>query len=135
MVIRLVGWVVKEYVNDIYFQNYVNSLATVIVPVLGVALGKASASATTILYFDMRKPRHAEATDAIVEDSGGKTQSERHMRCSTLKGIKARQACNKSTSPSNQAEAAHGFCLDKKPCHPFLRRSKRPPKARPTSRV
>jgi hypothetical protein len=54
VIIGLSSWAVSEYFNDIYFQNYVNSLAPILVPVVSVGFGVASASTATVLYFRMK---------------------------------------------------------------------------------
>ena|ERR1700756_6044657 len=54
VIIGLSGWVVSEYFNDIYFQGYVNSVAPVLIPVVSVGFGVASASTATVLYFRMK---------------------------------------------------------------------------------
>jgi hypothetical protein len=54
VIIGLSGWVVSEYFNDIYFQSYVNSVAPVLIPVVSVGFGVASASTATVLYFRMK---------------------------------------------------------------------------------
>jgi len=54
VIIGLSSWVVSEYFNDIYFQNYVNSLTPILVPVVSVGFGVASASTATVLYFRMK---------------------------------------------------------------------------------
>jgi hypothetical protein len=63
MIIALSSWAVSEYFNDIYFQSYVNSLAPVLVPVVSVGFGVASASIATVLYFRIKNlSRRGEPT-------------------------------------------------------------------------
>jgi hypothetical protein len=54
VIIGLSSWAVSEYFNDIYFQSYVNNLAPILVPVVSVGFGVASASTATVLYFRMK---------------------------------------------------------------------------------
>ena len=48
-------WFYATYLNDIYFQSYVNGLAPLLVPVLIVAFGVCSASIATYLYLGMKR--------------------------------------------------------------------------------
>ncbi len=64
-VIAVLGlWVVSEYLNNSYFQSYVNSLAPIVVPILSVAFGVTSATVATFLYFGMRRVQSQEVADA-----------------------------------------------------------------------
>ncbi|OLE85294.1 MAG: hypothetical protein AUF79_16755 [Crenarchaeota archaeon 13_1_20CM_2_51_8] len=60
MIVTLASWVYSEYVNNSYFQSYVNSLSPILVPVVSVGFGTASATVATILYFTMRNIRQRE---------------------------------------------------------------------------
>lgn len=53
----------SEYLNSPYFQNYVNSLGPIIIPILSVAFGVTSASVATYLYFGMRRVQQSEHPD------------------------------------------------------------------------
>lgn len=55
VIIALGGWVYAEYLNNAYFQGYVNSLSPILVPIVSVGFGIASATAATVLYFTVRK--------------------------------------------------------------------------------
>ncbi|HEX9197539.1 MAG TPA: hypothetical protein VF906_07075 [Candidatus Bathyarchaeia archaeon] len=44
----------SEYLNNPYFQIYVNSLSPILVPIVSVGFGIASATVATVLYFTMR---------------------------------------------------------------------------------
>src|SRR2546422_11373410 len=55
VIIGLGGWVYAEYLNNSYFQGYVNSLSPILVPIVSVGFGIASATVATVLYFTMRK--------------------------------------------------------------------------------
>ena len=54
---------VSEYLNNSYFQTYLNSLAPILIPVLSVAFGVCSATIATFLYFGTR--RIAQTHDTI----------------------------------------------------------------------
>lgn len=64
MIVVLGLWVVSEYLNNAYFQSYVNSLAPIVVPILSVAFGVTSATVATFLYFGMKKVQSQEVPDA-----------------------------------------------------------------------
>ena len=55
VIIGLSTWIYATYINDLYFQAYTNSLAPVLVPVLSVGFGIASASLATYLYLEMKR--------------------------------------------------------------------------------
>ena len=64
-IIAILGlWVVSEYLNNAYFQSYVNSLAPIVVPILSVAFGVTSATVATFLYFGMKRVQSQEVSDA-----------------------------------------------------------------------
>ena len=54
VIVGLGGWVYSEYLNNPYFQIYVNSLSPILVPIVSVGFGIASATVATVLYFTMR---------------------------------------------------------------------------------
>ena len=56
----------SEYLNNSYFQGYVNSLAPVLIPVLSVAFGLSSASIATYLYFGMRRITQTQETETAA---------------------------------------------------------------------
>ena len=60
MIIGLGSWVYAEYLSNSYFQSYVNSLSPVLVPIISVGFGIASAMVATLLYFTMRNVRKRE---------------------------------------------------------------------------
>jgi len=66
-IIGLGGWVYAEYLNNSYFQGYVNSLSPILVPIVSVSFGIASATVATVLYFTMRKVGRKEGLEG--EDS------------------------------------------------------------------
>jgi len=63
VIIGLGGWVYAEYLN----QVYVNSLSPILVPIVSVGFGIASATVATVLYFTMRKVGRKEGLEG--EDS------------------------------------------------------------------
>jgi hypothetical protein len=60
VILSLGGWVYSEYLNNAYFQSYVNSLSPVLVPVVSVGFGLASATVATLLYFTVRNANRNE---------------------------------------------------------------------------
>src|SRR5437899_11759980 len=54
VIIGLGSWVYAEYLSNLYFQSYVNNLSPILVPVVSVGFGIASATVATLLYFTMR---------------------------------------------------------------------------------
>jgi len=60
VIIGLGSWVYAEYLSNSYFQSYVNSLSPVLVPIISVGFGIASAMVATLLYFTMRNVRKRE---------------------------------------------------------------------------
>ncbi len=60
MIVGLGGWLYSEYLNNPYFQSYMNSLSPILVPILSVGFGIASATVVTLLYFTMRNIRQQE---------------------------------------------------------------------------
>ncbi len=60
MIITLASWVYSEYVNNTYFQSYVNSLSPILIPIVSVGFGITSATIATLLYFTMRNVRQQE---------------------------------------------------------------------------
>ena len=97
-IIGLSTWVVTEYLNNVYFQSYVNGLAPILVPVLSVAFGVASASAATILYFGMKNLRRSDTTETAMEPSRKRSQAKKTVRnpAADVKPLRT------VASPSNQ---------------------------------
>ena len=62
VIIGLGSWVYAEYLSNSYFQSYVNSLSPVLVPIISVGFGIASATVATLLYFTMRSIRQREGS-------------------------------------------------------------------------
>src|SRR5713226_6786491 len=57
VIVTLAGWVYSEYVNNTYFQSYVNNLSPILLPIVSVGFGISSATIATLLYFTMRNVR------------------------------------------------------------------------------
>jgi hypothetical protein len=57
VIASLSGWLYSTYLNNVYFQTYVDSLSPVLVPVLSIAFGISSASIATYLYLGMKRIR------------------------------------------------------------------------------
>jgi hypothetical protein len=62
VIIGLAGWAYSEYLNNAYFQGYVNSLSPVLVPIVSVGFGITSATVATMLYFTMKNMKQSERT-------------------------------------------------------------------------
>lgn len=77
IIITLGSWVYAEYVNNAYFQSYVNSLSPILVPIVSVSFGLASATVATMLYFTMRS----------VRQRGGVRQAEQNGKRGPAKKI------------------------------------------------
>jgi hypothetical protein len=60
VILSLGSWVYSEYLNNMYFQSYVNSLSPVLVPIVSVGFGLASATIATLLYFTVRNASRTE---------------------------------------------------------------------------
>jgi hypothetical protein len=77
----LSGSLVSQYLNNVYFQNYVNGLAPILVPVASVAFGIGSASTATFLYLRMKALR-APVTD-VDEEAKPRGQKRAARKTST----------------------------------------------------
>jgi hypothetical protein len=60
VIIGLAGWAYSEYLNNAYFQGYVNGLSPVLVPIVSVGFGITSATVATLLYFTMKNMKQRE---------------------------------------------------------------------------
>ncbi len=94
MIIGLSSWVYAEYLSNSYFQSYVNNLSPILVPVVSVGFGIASATVATLLYFTMRNVRKRE---------GVKDEELPTRRGSTKRTVKKPQV---SSSRSEKATGA-----------------------------
>jgi hypothetical protein len=63
----LTGWLYSTYLNNVYFQAYVDSLSPVLVPVLSVAFGISSASIATYLYLGMKRIRTLQEPEGFAK--------------------------------------------------------------------
>ena len=96
MIIGLGSWVYAEYLSNSYFQSYVNNLSPILVPVVSVGFGIASATVATLLYFTMRNVRKRE---------GVKDEELSTRRGSTKRTVKKPQAS------STRSEKATGSSI------------------------
>jgi hypothetical protein len=60
VIITLASWVYSEYVNNLYFQSYVNGLSPILLPIVSVGFGITSAIVATLLYFTMKNMRQRD---------------------------------------------------------------------------
>jgi len=60
VIVTLASWVYSEYLNNTYFQSYVNGLSPILLPIVSVGFGITSATIATLLYFTMRNVRQRE---------------------------------------------------------------------------
>jgi hypothetical protein len=63
VIVTLASWVFSEYVNNTYFQSYVNGLSPILLPIVSVGFGITSATIATLLYFTMRNIRQRESVN------------------------------------------------------------------------
>jgi hypothetical protein len=63
VIVTLASWVYSEYVNNTYFQTYVNGLSPILLPIVSVGFGITSATIATLLYFTMRNIRQRESVN------------------------------------------------------------------------
>jgi len=93
VIIGLGSWVYAEYLSNSYFQSYVNSFSPVLVPIISVGFGIASATVATLLYFTMRSIRQRE---------GSREEELSSRRASTKRTVK------KPLVSSSRSEKAAG---------------------------
>jgi hypothetical protein len=60
VIVGLAGWAYSEYLNNAYFQTYVNGLSPVLVPIVSVGFGITSATVATLLYFTIKNMKQRE---------------------------------------------------------------------------
>lgn len=70
VIASLSGLFYSTYINNVYFQTYVDSLSPVLVPVLSVAFGISSASIATYLYLGMKRIRTLQEPETPVKKRG-----------------------------------------------------------------
>jgi hypothetical protein len=93
VIIILASWVYSEYVNNLYFQSYVNGFSPILLPIVSVGFGITSATVATLLYFTMRNMRQGEDP---------KEEELPRRRSATKKAVKRPQVSssrNERTSP------------------------------------
>jgi hypothetical protein len=90
VIVGLGGWVYSEYLNNPYFQSYVNSLSPILVPIVSVGFGIASATVATVLYFTMRNIRQREGlkADELSRTRGPTKKTGKKLQISSLRSEK-----------------------------------------------
>jgi hypothetical protein len=91
VIIGLGGWVYSEYLNNPYFQSYMNSLSPILVPVVSVGFGIISATVATLLYFTMRNIREQEGgkKEDLASRRGPAKKTARKPQVSSSRNEKA----------------------------------------------
>ena len=81
----------SEYLNNNYFQTYVNSLAPILIPVLSVAFGVCSATIATFLYFGTRKitQTHETTGTPVKRRSQARKPAKKTVAASEQKPVRA----------------------------------------------
>jgi len=90
VIVGLAGGVYSEYLNNPYFQSYVNSLSPTLVPIVSVGFGIASATVATVLYFTMRniKQREGLKGDELSRTRGQTRKMGKKPQISSLRSEK-----------------------------------------------
>ncbi len=103
MIIGLGSWVYAEYLSNSYFQSYVNNLSPILVPVVSVGFGIASATVATLLYFTMRNVRKREGVkdEELSTRRGSTKRTVKRPQASSPRGEKATGAS--TTVPRQRA--------------------------------
>jgi hypothetical protein len=112
VIVTLAGWVYSEYVNNTYFQTYVNNLSPILLPIVSVGFGVSSATIATLLYFTMRNVRmkegpreddlprkRASAKKTIKKSQVSSSRTEKAVTGALFIGSKARAPLAGSYSP------------------------------------
>jgi hypothetical protein len=112
VIVTLAGWVYSEYVNNTYFQSYVNGLSPILLPIVSVGFGITSATIATLLYFTMRNVRmkegpreddlprkRASAKKTMKKSQVSSSRTEKAVTGALLIGSKARAPLAGSYSP------------------------------------
>lgn len=115
VIVSLAGWVYSEYVNNTYFQSYVNGLSPILLPIVSVGFGIISATIATLLYFTMRnirmkkEPREEDssrervsAKKTIKKSQVSSSRTEKAARGAPLIGPRARAPISGSYSPKRR---------------------------------
>jgi hypothetical protein len=101
----LSGWLYSTYLNNVYFQTYVDNLSPVFVPALSVAFGISSASIATYLYLGMKRIRTLQEPDTHV-----KKRVQPHRA--------SKRPLEHSTSPHKTADPPENIPIKLKPLAP-----------------
>jgi hypothetical protein len=104
IIASLSGWLYSTYLNNLYFQTYVDSLSPALVPVLSVAFGISSASIATYLYLGMKRVQALQEPETLVKK---RVQSRRTSKRPVL-----------STSSSKVADPPSSITAKLKPIAP-----------------
>jgi hypothetical protein len=99
VIITLASWVYAEYVNNTYFQSYLNSLSPILLPIVSVGFGITSATIATLLYFTMRNVR---------QQAGPREEDLPRKRVPVKKTVKKPQAQHSKTENSVTGALAPG---------------------------
>jgi hypothetical protein len=104
VIVTLASWVYSEYVNNTYFQSYVNGLSPILLPIVSVGFGIASATIATLLYFTMRNVRMKE--EPREEDLPRKRASaKRTIKKSQVSSSRTEQAATGALLIGSKARA------------------------------
>ncbi len=87
----------SEYMNNNYFQNYVNGLAPILIPVISVAFGVCSATIATFLYFGTRR-----ISQTLDTDTGTPAKKRSHTRRPTKKTVAVSE--QKPAKPAGESQ-------------------------------
>jgi hypothetical protein len=115
VIVTFASSVYSEYVNNTYFQSYVNGMSPILLPIVSVGFGIASATIATLLYFTMRKVRtkeepreedlprkRASAKKIIKKSQVSSSRTEQAVTGALLIGSKARAPTAGSYSPKRR---------------------------------
>ena len=95
VIVGLAGSLYSQYLNNQYFQSYVNTnVIPVAVPVLSVLFGIISASVATFLYFGMRRVQQSERVDDMP-------RRKLHRKMKRGRGVNVESRTSKSESNMN----------------------------------
>ena|SRR5436309_8079040 len=83
IIASLSGWLYSTYLNNVYFQTYVDSLSPVLVPVLSVAFGISSASIATYLYLGMKRIQTSQEPEAPIKRRVQSRRASKRLQPST----------------------------------------------------
>ncbi len=85
IILFLAASLVSNYLNNIYYQNYVNSISPILIPVLSIAFGVTSATIAIKLYLGIQEIRSLqEEVDSQGRRRGKFKRSKRTSPTSSL---------------------------------------------------